>query len=125
MLVRQYFRRGFYPSGSPWPQHSFVPTGALLKAIVINSTVDLTGTTGYPSNQEGWGRLLLDDALYFAGDERRLWLRDVRHAEGLATGEVDTYHVRVVDGSQPLAITLAFMDQPAALNAADRQITIM
>jgi hypothetical protein len=117
-LAREYFRRGFHPTGTPWPRNARVPTGALLKAVVINSTVDMAGVAGYPSNLEGWGRILLDDALYFAGDDRRLWLRDVRHAEGLSTGDVDAWSIRVVDPSQPLAVTMAFMDQPAVLNAA-------
>jgi len=118
VLVREYFTSGFYPSGAPRASDAYVPTGALLKAAVINSAVDLTGVFGYPTDLEGWGRILLDDALYFAGDARRLWLRDVRHAEGLATGEVDTYRVRVAGLAQPLKVSLVFTDQPA-LHLAD------
>ena len=117
-LIRQYYRRGFWPTGRPWPSNEFIPTGALVKATVINSAVDMTGVPGYPSNAEGWGRILLDDALYFDGDARRLWVRDVRHAEGLATGQVDEWHVRVESAAEPLKITMAFMDQPASLGAA-------
>ena len=116
-LVREYFRRGFYPTGSPWPANARIPTGALLKAVVINSAVDMAGVTGYPSNAEGWGRILLDDALYFSGDARGLRIRDVRHAQGLSTGEVDTWRFRVTGSGQPLKITMAFMDQPATLGA--------
>jgi hypothetical protein len=118
-LVREYFRRGYHPTGQPRPSKGFVPSGALLKAVVVNSTVEMTGgVTGYPNHTEGWGRILLDDALYFPGDTRRLWLRDVRHVEGLETGQADEWRFRVTSSSQPLAITLAFMDQPAILNAA-------
>lgn len=117
-LVRQYYRRGFWPTGRPWNDNARIPSGALVKATVINSAVDMTGVSGYPSNAEGWGRILLDDALYFEGDSRRLWLRDVRHAEGLATGQVDEWRIRVVSSSEPLKITMAFMDQPASLGAA-------
>lgn len=116
-LVREYFRRGFHPTGTPWPTNARIPTGALLKAVVINSAVDMTGEPGYPSNVEGWGRILLDDALYFPGDARRLWLRDVRHAQGLGTGEQDVWRFEVTSSAEPLKVTLAFMDQPAAPGA--------
>jgi hypothetical protein len=118
ILVREYFVGGYFPTGRRHPIDSVVPSGALLKAVVINSAVDLSGVAGYPSDREGWGRILLDDALYFAGDRRRLWFRDVRHADGLATGEVDTYRVRVVGNSEPLKIALVFVDPPASHLAA-------
>jgi subtilisin family serine protease len=117
-LVRQYFRRGYYPSGSPWARDRRIPTGALLKAAVINSTVDMTGVTGYPSDLEGWGRILLDDALYFPGESRRLLVRDVRHAEGLSTGEVRSFGFRVNNAPEPLKITMVFTDQPATALAS-------
>ena len=60
----------------------------------------------------------LDDVLAFPGEARRLWLRDVRHAAGLATGQTDTYALRVRSDGEPLEITLVFTDQPAALAAA-------
>jgi hypothetical protein len=116
-LVREYLVRGYHPTGRPWPEHSVMPTGALLKAIVINSAVDMTGVAGYPTDQEGWGRILLDDALYFPGESRRLWFRDVPHANGLATGEVDAFALRVTGSGEPLKITLAFTDQPASIQA--------
>ncbi len=116
-LVRQYFADGFYPSGLPVPADAVVATGALVKAVLINATVDMTGVTGYPSNLEGWGRLLLDNTLYFDGDTRGLEAIDVRHAAGMATGEMRSHTVEVI-GSDPLKITLVFTDEPAALGAA-------
>jgi hypothetical protein len=118
LLVREYFERGFFPTGRPWAVNSLTPTGALVKALLVNSTVDMTGSAGYPGDREGWGRILLDDALYFEGDSRRLWLRDVRHAQGLGTGGVRAWTLQVEDGGQPLAITLAFMDEAASAGAA-------
>ena len=64
-LVRQYFTDGFYPSGMATPGSGFTPSGALIRAVMLNSAVDMTGIAGFPSNQEGWGRTLLDNALYF------------------------------------------------------------
>lgn len=116
-LVREYFVKGYYPVGSPGEARAFTPTGALVKAMMIQSGDDMFGETGYPSIREGWGRILLDDVLFFPGDDDRLWLRDVRHAQGLETGETHTYHVSVEDGTQRLRVTLAFMDAPASLGA--------
>jgi hypothetical protein len=116
-LVREYLIRGYHPTGRPWDSHAITPTGALLKAIVINSAVDMTRVSNYPSDAEGWGRILLDDALYFPGDSRLLWLRDVTHANGLSSGETDTHVLRVVDSSEPLKITMTFTDEPASIAA--------
>jgi hypothetical protein len=116
-LVREYLVRGYHPTGRPWPGHSVVPTGALLKAIVINSAVDMTGVANYPTDQEGWGRILLDDALYFPGDSRRLWFRDVSHAQGLSTGGTDAFPLRVAGAGEPLKITMAFTDHAASIAA--------
>ncbi len=115
-LVRQYFETGVYPSGIPTAGDAFIPTAALTKAALVNSTVDMTGVTGYPSDREGWGRILLDNTLYFDGDSRGLQVVDVRHAYGLATDEMATHEIEVI-GTDPLKITLVFTDEPAALGA--------
>jgi len=115
-LVREYFMRGFYPVGSEAEARAFTPTGALLKAMLIQSGEDMF-EPGYPGDREGWGRILLDDALYFRGDADRLWVQDTRHADGLETAQTHTYSVRVEDGSQRLRVTLAFTDEPASLGA--------
>jgi hypothetical protein len=117
-LVRQYYETGFYPTGIATPGDAFTPTGALTKATLINTTVDMTGVAGYPSNREGWGRLLADHALYFDGDTSELWAVDVRHTDpaSLETGETAVHTVNVV-GSSQLKITLVFTDEAAALGA--------
>jgi len=118
VLARQYFTSGFYPTGAANPADAYVPSGALLKAVVINSAVDMTGIAGYPSNQEGWGRMLLDNALYFAGDARKLArLADVRNASGMSTGQTRTFSGLVNSSTEPLRITLAWTEKQAALNA--------
>ncbi len=118
-LVRQYFEEGWYPTGAPRPSDAFVPSGALTKAVLLNSTVDMTGVTGYPSDQEGWGRVLLENALHFSGDTRRLSvLADVRNAEGLLTGQSRTHTLTVNSGGEPLKLTLVFTEPPAELLAA-------
>ncbi|MFH0983380.1 MAG: S8 family serine peptidase [Planctomycetota bacterium] len=119
VLARQYYTEGFYPTGVATPADALTPTGALLKATVINSAVDMTGVAGYPSNGEGWGRILLADTLYFAGDARKLFVADVLNTNGLSTGEFETYHLNVTTNGAPLKITLVFTDVPGTVNAQD------
>jgi subtilisin-like proprotein convertase family protein len=118
-LVRQYYVNGYYPTGSPNPADGLIPTGALIKATVINSAVDMTGVSGYPSNLEGWGRIRIDDPLFFVGDSRTLGvLDDVRNADGLGTGQVITYNVNVNGPGQDLRITAVWTDVAATAGTA-------
>jgi len=119
VLVRQYFTDGYYPTGEANPEDALVPTGALMKAVLINAAVDMTGIGGYPSDQEGWGRVLLDNALYLPGDTARLYAVDLRNADGLSTGQDFVREVTAVSSAAPLRITLVFTDPPAAAGAAD------
>jgi len=133
-LIRQYFTQGFYPTGTAWAYEggltSFTPTGALMRAVLINATVDMTGITSYPSDTEGWGRLLLDASLHFPGDADDLWIADVRHADGLDTTEFMDFNIQVVDSGVPLRVTMVFADvpgtvgvTPVVVNNLDLQVT--
>ncbi len=120
-LVRQYYTEGWYPSGARQPHHAFTPSGALLKATLINGTVDAAGIAGYPgtaASGEGWGRVLINDALHFSGEVRNDAVWDVRNSDGLSTGEVATHHVDVVSNTMPLKIVLAWTEPPAQANTA-------
>lgn len=116
-LVREYYEHGYYPSGAAAAVDDFVPTAALVKATLINGSQDMTGVAGYPSTTEGWGRILLHDALHFTGDARRNVAKDVRNADGLATGQQSELLLNV-DNSQTLRVTMAYTDQPALTGAA-------
>lgn len=119
-LVRQYFTEGWYPSGTKQPTDALIPSGALMKAVIVSGAQDMTGVGGYPSNQEGWGRVNLERSLFFDGDVRRLVvLADLRRAEGLQAAQSASYSVVVNSATEPLRITLAFTDPPATLLAAD------
>ncbi len=117
-LVRDYLARGFHPDGMAAPANAIAtPSSALIKAIMVTGAQSLSGTGstgGAPSQSQGWGRVNLDNALYFAGDDHRLWLHDNRH--GLATGAVDFHRLAVAAG-EPLRVTLVWHDHPALLNA--------
>jgi subtilisin family serine protease len=122
-LVRQYFEEGWYPSGVRQAADVIRPSGALVKAVLLNSAVDMTGIPGYPSEQEGWGRVLLENALQFENDRRTLLvLGDVRNASGLAKGISDHLTLRVTASDKPLKLTLAFTEPPAALMAASATV---
>lgn len=115
-LTRQYFEDGYYPSGLPTFEDGFTPSGTLIKATLLNSAVDMTGINGYPSNREGWGRVLLDNALYFPGDDRTLIVRDVRNAsnDAISTGDLDELVVTSSDINVPMRVTLVWHDAPAS-----------
>ncbi|RMH12363.1 MAG: hypothetical protein D6695_06840, partial [Planctomycetota bacterium] len=118
-LVRQYYTEGFYPSGAANPSDAFIPSGALMKATLLNSTVDMTGISGYPSNREGWGRVLLHNTLVFDDDTRNLIIRDVRNNSNEALNTGDSFEMTFDVNSlfEPLKITLVWHDPPGAVNA--------
>jgi hypothetical protein len=118
MLTRQYFMDGFYPVGIPLPGSGFEPSSALVKAVLVNSAVDMTGVAGYPTNQEGWGRILINNTLYFDGDPRKLRLYDVRNGDGLSTSQFTEYLLPVLGSGERLKITLAWTEPPGTLNAS-------
>jgi len=113
-LVRQYFTEGWYPAGKKTGAAlGFTPTGALLKAVLLNSTVDLRNVPGYPSDLEGWGLIQLDRALYFEGDVRRIVVWDVRHAVGLTPlVDIRRHELTVLSGAEQLKITLVWTERP-------------
>jgi len=120
VLVREYFLDGFYPTGMATPANGFSPSGALVKATIINSAQDMTSLPGYPSDREGWGRAVADASLYFAGDARRLVVRDARSAgaAALQTGGAYEFALLVDSSAQPLRVTMSYHDVPAQVNAA-------
>ncbi len=127
-LVRNYFDEGFYPSGAANDQDKFNPSAALVKAVMINSCRNMTGiNTGggintkedAPSNGQGWGKITLDDALYFDGDARKLLCWDYRNSDGLSTGMIREYSFAISGkDAEPLKITLVWSDPPASPHAA-------
>jgi subtilisin family serine protease len=130
-LMRQYYMDGFYPSGAADGSDAYTPTGALLKATVLNSGqdalgpgpgfVDEEGMDGYPTLREGWGRVTADDTLHFTGDTRTLQIVDVRHADGdaLNTTDMNEHIVHVRGSGEQLRVTMAFTDPEPAPGALD------
>jgi hypothetical protein len=44
-LIRQYYTEGWYPTGTKTGVDAFAPTGALLKATIVNSAVKMSKFT--------------------------------------------------------------------------------
>lgn len=112
-LIRQYFTDGWYPTGTKVSTNGFTPSAALLKASLINSAINMTGTTAIPANCQGWGRVLLENVLFFNGQTRKLWAKD--DATAFATGSTNedrTFTFSVSTG-ESLKATLAWTDFPS------------
>ena len=142
LLARQYFTDGYYPGGARGSGAGFSPSNALVKAVILNSGRNMTGSytadnapngqrAPLPSSGQGWGRMALDDALYFAGDRRELKvIADIFNgataADGsrpapnpaITTGQAHEYTISSVSTVEPLRITLAWSDPKAALGAS-------
>jgi hypothetical protein len=118
-LVKHYFEGGWWPTGASVAGDGFVPSGALIKAVLINSARDMTGESGYPTTLEGWGRMLLDHPLYFAGDARSLWLADQDSAGGFSGGGQSHVHwVNVTASTSEFNAALVFTDLPGTVNSS-------
>ncbi len=141
LLVRQYFTDGYYPNGARGSGASFIPSNALVKAVILNSGRNMTGRytasvgTGgasgpLPNYGQGWGRMALDDSLYFSGDRRQLRVvadiyngatatdssRPASNA-AITTGETHSYQITNVTTTEPLRITLVWSDPKASGSA--------
>ena len=117
-LVREYFEDGHYPGGGIEN-----PSAALVKSVLVNSAEEITGEGTYansnefPNNDQGFGRVTLDNALEFEGDQRNLKVHD--DIIGLFTGESDTHTLHVEDSSEPLEVSLAYTDYPGTPGASN------
>jgi hypothetical protein len=126
-LVRQYFTEGWYPSGTKKQSDAITPTGALIRAVLLNSTVDMTGHPGYPSNIEGWGLIQLDRTLFFfPSSVRSLVAAQKRNGQGLATDQTHRHWIVVHNPAEQLKITLVWTDPPPDPTSASAPVnTIM
>ena len=124
LLVRQYFIDGWYPTGTKIAANdSFVPSAALMKAMMINGArdQDIAG----PDSVFGWGDISLDKVLYFADTNqvspaRALGVID--NKTGLETGEYVEYQFTVNDTTDTLEATLVWTDYPSSQFITDDSI---
>ena len=133
-LIRQYFTEGWYPTGKKNPSDGFIPSAALLKATVMAGAVEITGSGSdynnegvYPNNSQGWGRVNLDNSLYFDGDLSKLVIFEEK--AGISTGETRQYSIGVLSDKAPFKIILVWTDyfgqpnaNPAIVNNLDMEV---
>ncbi len=111
-LTRQYFEEGWFPYGTPTTGEEFTPSAALVKAAIVNSGTDMA-TADIPNHNEGWGRVLLNDVLYFGGDA--IELKVVDETGGVSHGGTNSHLFTVDSSSVPLEIVLVWTDYPATV----------
>ncbi|MBU1356456.1 MAG: S8 family serine peptidase [Candidatus Edwardsbacteria bacterium] len=131
-LVRQYLTEGWYPTGTKVAGNAIVaPKGALIKSLMMLATRNFNGayscdalanvssvSQNVPSQGQGWGGVVLDDALYFSGDARKLRVDDAKSFT--ATGQTYTYTINTgTSVTQPLKIVLVYYDYPSAAPSSD------
>jgi hypothetical protein len=122
-IMSQYFMEGWYPTGSKVAANAFNASHSLMKALLINGANEMTLASAYgnsqnfyPNDQQGWGRIHLDNSLYFAGEAVKLQLFDGDN--GVFTGQYKEYRYRVTDTSVPLRVTLDWNDYPATIGSS-------
>src|SRR5207245_4668091 len=134
---RHYFEDGCYPSGSPVPGNAMNPIAALIRAILIASGQQVTGsglvarspTDTWPNNEQGFGRVLLSKVLPIAAAGDTFRTQVVDGTAGLLTGDeaAYTFHVGI---SGPAKFVLTWSDYPgtigttkALVNDLDLEVT--
>jgi hypothetical protein len=88
-----------------------------VKAVLLNGTLALPSNDVLGNFKYGWGKIFLDNNLYFPGDARKLRVWDLPTAQGLATGEVRNFTVSVAAG-QEFRATLVWTDPEGTPGAA-------
>ncbi len=137
-LVRQYFYDGYgaasgsgFAGGAPDLSRSHNPSAALVKAALINGAVRMrgfyTGDDGnvraqdgqWPSAGQGFGRVNLDNSLYFTNDPTNNWYHDVWRSHSDSFPASNAQHIRTytlnVQPDSPFDVTLAWTDAPNLL----------
>jgi subtilisin family serine protease len=102
-----------------------VPSPAMVKALLVNGATDM-GTADIPNNDEGWGRMNLNNVI---DNGAAMIYRDQEHLF-TASGETWALSGSVADPAKPLRITLVWTDAPgmvgsnAWVNNLDLEVTV-
>ena len=134
-LIRQYLQEGFYPTGAATGGDEITTiSGALLRAILINSAQPLEGSyfllgnrsnpvhlssQKWPNKYAGFGAPLLSKVLPLVASNSlfKLHIHDVFHSDSthaLQTGNTRTYTFHGVSISTEFCFTLAWADKGAS-----------
>jgi hypothetical protein len=130
-LVRQYYRDGFYPTGTARARDALQPSAALVKATLIASARPVPDIVrngvridagAVPSWDQGFGTPVLADVLSF--DARAPRMRAVDRAEGLASAETWELTVRTSSTAR-LSATLVWTDPASAALVNDLDLELL
>eukprot|EP01062_Namystynia_karyoxenos_P069374 TRINITY_DN64887_c0_g1_i1.p1 TRINITY_DN64887_c0_g1~~TRINITY_DN64887_c0_g1_i1.p1 ORF type:complete len:948 (+),score=284.64 TRINITY_DN64887_c0_g1_i1:125-2968(+) len=82
VLLGQYFREGWHPSGQKRAADSFEPSAPLVKALLLTAAQPMDGYQADhpPNNKQGFGRLQMQYATHFADDFHQTHLLLVNNA---------------------------------------------
>ncbi len=89
------------------------PSPAMIKALLINGAVDMTGPAPIPNNDEGWGRVHLPQSIGL--NRSRVHIDQSERLDTVAQVFERSYGVPL--SAQPVRITLAWTDAPGAAAA--------
>jgi len=102
-LLRQYLRQ----------QRGIAnPSGALIKAMLINGATVPVGESNAPNNSRGFGWLNMANTLTPNPTGQQGYSDDLDLA--VATGDVRSFSVQIADTTQPFRVTLAWTDAPGS-----------
>ncbi len=118
-LAREYYTGGFLAAGVRSPSSGFAPSGALLKATLIDGAVALGAAAPAPDYLSGYGRILLGGTLAFVGSPFSLKVDDYK--AGVTMGSV-VNHAYDVSAGTALRATLVWSDPPADLAASPARV---
>ncbi len=118
-LVRDYFARGYYPSGEAVSTNEWTTvSAALVKAVLIEGAEDMSQASAPPpARDQGWGRVNLSSVLAFTNSAHRLLALDgVRAYAGTPAQPYECW-LDVTTTNLPVEVTLAWTDYPSTPGA--------
>jgi len=139
ILMRQYYQEGWYGNGTKNSAPSINPSSNLIKASLLASAVPIArdGDVSFgnepsapnnpaPNGNEGAGRLVLDNVMYFmpeddwltpsdSSDIRKSKLYFVDNTSGILTNQTHTYTINLCK-NMLTRIVLVWNDYPANTN---------
>jgi len=130
LLVRQYFREGWYPNGERDSANGWIPQGSLLKAALIASSQPLEYEPLPPNSEIGFGGINLSRVLYFADAppeyKHRLFVVD--DSVGLQLGDTAVFDVTVGCNESMytdyVKIVLSWTDAPGSTLQNDLDLVV-
>ena len=118
-MVRQYFRSGYYPSGTKNPSHAFEPSSTLIKAMIIHSGEHMSSVkyNDLPNSDEGFGRMQIYNLIPGTKHER-VYVVNGDHVKQdqniVRCFTLSSAPKGVKTGTVNFRATMTFLDPPAA-----------